>query len=335
VNPERILMTLSPRRSFLHALVLTLATVAAAGPAVAQTFPTKPVRIVIPYPPGGAGDAVARAIGQRMADALGQSVVVENKPGGNQIIAASAVAEAPADGYTLLMASGTSLVLNPLLKKSLPYDPAKDLTLISKWGSAPNFLLVSPHLQVNSVQELMALARARPGALNYGSIGTGSNLHLAGEMFAHRAGISLTHVPYKGTAPALTDLMSGQIQMLFDPGTLGLTLAREGKLKLLAVTSAQRVPQYPDVRTMMEAGVPGYEIDSWWGLAAPAGTPRAVVDRLAQAVAKAIAQPSLAQTFTKDSITFESSSPAEFAEFVRREREKWTHLVATFRIEPE
>lgn len=329
-------MTLPPRRrTVLNALVLALATLVLPGAALAQAFPTKPIRIVIPYPPGGAGDAVARAIGQRMSTALGQSVIIDNKAGGNQTIAAQAVATAPPDGYTLLMTSGTSLVLNPLLRKSMPYDPEKDLALISKWGSAPNFLLVAPTVKAASVQELVTLAKARPGTLNYGSIGTGSNLHLAGEMFAHSAGISLTHVPYKGTAPALTDLMSGQIQILFDPGTSGLALARDGKLKVLAVTSARRVPEYPAVPTMMESGVAGYEIDSWWGLAAPAGTPRAIIDLLSDAVAKAIAQPSLAQNFTKDSITFESSSPTEFAAFVRGERDKWKKLVTTFKIEPE
>lgn len=298
-------------------------------------FPNKPIRIVIPYPPGGAGDAIARAIGQRMSMALEQPVVVENKAGANQAIAASSVTAAPADGYTLLMASGTSLVLNPLLKKSLPYDPTRDLALVSKWGSAPNFLLVHPGVGVKSVQELVALAKAKPGTLNYGSIGSGSNLHLAGEMFSHKADIKLTHIPYKGTAPALTDLVSGQIQMLFDPGTAGLTLAREGKLKLLAVTSAKRVAEYPDTPTMMEAGVRGYEIDSWWGLAAPAGTPRSVIDRLAEAVGKAVAQPSLAQGFRKDAIVFESSTPAQFQDFVQGERSKWQQLVTTFKIDPD
>jgi len=307
----------------------------APGVAAQAMFPSKPIRIVIPYPPGGAGDAVARAIGQRMSAALGQPVLVENKAGANQVIAVSSVTAAPADGYTLLMASGTSLVLNPLLKKALPYDPARDLALVSKWGSAPNFLLVHPGVGARSVQELIELAKARPGALNYGSIGSGSNLHLAGEMFAHKADIKLTHVPYKGTAPALTDLVSGQIQMLFDPGTAGLALAREGKLKLLAVTSARRVAEYPETPTMLEAGVPGYEIDSWWGLAAPAGTPRAVVDKLADAVGKAVAQPSLAQGFRKDAIAFESSTPEQFMDFVQAERAKWRQLVTTFRIEQE
>lgn len=317
-------------------LGITLAVALHTGGVAAQTaFPNKPIRIVIPYPPGGAGDAVARAIGQRMSTALEQPVVVENKAGAAQAIAASSVATAPADGYTLLMASGTSLVLNPLLKKSLPYDPVRDLALVSKWGSAPNFLLVHPGVGAKSVQELIALAKAKPGALNYGSIGSGSNLHLAGEMFAHKADIKLTHIPYKGTAPALTDLVSGQIQMLFDPGTAGLALAREGKLKLMAVTSAKRVSEYPDTPTMMEAGVSGFEMDSWWGLAAPAGTPRAVIDKLADAVGKAVAQPSLAQGFRKDAIAFESSTPAQFQEFVRGERAKWQQLVTTFKIDPD
>jgi tripartite-type tricarboxylate transporter receptor subunit TctC len=317
-----------------RALYLALCLMMPSVATMAQGFPSKAVNIVIPYPPGGAGDAIARTVGQRMSEGLGQPVVIVNKPGASQIIAASTVHTAPADGYTVLMASGTSLVLNPLLKKDLPYDPEKGLVLISKWASAPNFLLVSPAIGVNSVQELIQLARAKPGSVNYGSIGNGSNLHIAGEMFASMAKIDIVHVPYKGTAPALTDLMSNRIQMIFDPGTSGLALARDGKLKLLAVTSEKRVPQYPDTPTMVEAGVAGYEIDSWWGLAAPAGTPAAVVNKLAAAVAHAVAQPSLQQFFSKDAIVFEKSTPQSFTDFVRNERVKWRTRMLTLKIDP-
>lgn len=311
------------------------ALLAAATAATAQTWPTKPIRLVIPYPPGGAGDAIARAIGQRMSTSLGQPVLVDNRAGGSQIIAVTAVTAAPPDGYTLLMASGTSLVLNPLLKKDLRYNPETDLALVSRWGSAPNFLLVANTVDARTVPELIAVAKAKPGSLHYGSIGTGSNLHLAGEMFAHAAGINLVHVPYKGTAPALTDLLSGQIQLLFDPGTAGLALARDGKLKLLAVTSKRRVSQYPNTPTMMEGGVPGYDIDSWWGLAAPAKTPRAIVDRLAAAVAQATADTTLQESFAKDAITFESSTPQAFTDYVQAERAMWRRHIANFRIQPE
>lgn len=301
--------------------------------AFAQAYPAKPIRIVIPYPPGGAGDAIARAMAQKMGENLKQTVVIDNRPGASQIISAQAVTSAAPDGYTLLMASGTSLVLNPLTKKGLPYDPAKDLELISKWASAPNFLLVSPSLGVNSVQELVQLARSKPGSVNYGSIGNGSNLHIAGEMLASMAKLNLLHIPYKGTAPALTDLVSGQLNMLFDPGTAGLQMARNGRLKLLAVTSEKRIAQYPETPTMIEAGIPGFEIDSWWGLAAPAGTPHAIVNQVAEAVAYAVASPSLAEKFSKEGISFESSTPANFTRFVQGERNKWTRRMADLKIE--
>lgn len=313
-----------------------LAAIALVSPhAAAQSYPVKPVRLVIPYPPGGAGDAIARAIGHRMSTALGQPVVYDNRPGGSQIIAVTNVAASPADGYSVLMASGTSLVLNPILKKGLPYLPERDLTLVSKWASAPNFLLATTTIPAKSVTELIALARSRPGGLNYGSIGVGSNLHIAGEMFAHAVGIQLTHIPYKGTSPALTDLVSGQIHLLFDPGTAGLALARDGRLRLLAVTSRQRVSIHPETPTMAEAGVPGYEIDSWWGLAAPAKTPREVIERLAAAVASATKDATLRDAFVKDAIQFESSTPAEFGRFVQAETTKWRSLLQTLKIEAE
>jgi tripartite-type tricarboxylate transporter receptor subunit TctC len=301
--------------------------------AFAQAYPAKPIRIVIPYPPGGAGDAIARAMAQKMGENLKQTAVIDNRPGASQIIAAQAVTSAAPDGYTLLMASGTSLVLNPLTKKALPYDPAKDLELISKWASAPNFLLVSPSLGVNSVQELVQLARSKPGTVNFGSIGNGSNLHIAGEMLASMAKLNLLHIPYKGTAPALTDLVSGQLNMLFDPGTAGLQMARNGRLKLLAVTSEKRIAQFPETPTMIEAGIPGYEIDSWWGLATPAGTPPAIVNQLAAAVAYAVASPSLSEKFSKEGISFESSTPVNFTKFVQGERTKWTKRMAELKIE--
>jgi tripartite-type tricarboxylate transporter receptor subunit TctC len=317
------------------ATAATLAALGVASHASAQSYPTKPVKIVIPYPPGGAGDAVARAMGQRIGTALKQPVIVENKPGASQAISASTAAAAAPDGYTLLMASGTSLVLNPILMKSIPYNPEKDLVLVSRWGSAPNFLVVNPQVPAKSVQELVAYAKANPGKLNYGSIGNGSNLHLAGELMAHLAGIDMVHVPYKGTAPALVDLLSGQIQLMFDPGTAALAMARDGRLRLLAVTSAKRVSQYPDTPTMIEAGLAGYDLDSWWGLAAPAGTPKAIVDQLAAAVREAVADPSLRQSFAKDAIVFQSSTPEEFVRFVEAERTKWRALIKAMKIQPE
>jgi tripartite-type tricarboxylate transporter receptor subunit TctC len=320
----------------ISAILLTLAlALGVVADAAAQAYPAKPVKIVIPYPPGGAGDAVARAIGQRMSNVMKQPVVIENKPGASQAISASAVATAAPDGYTLLMASGTSLVLNPILMKSIPYNPEKDLALVSRWGSAPNFLIVGSTVPANSVQELIALAKAKPGTLNFGSIGNGSNLHIAGEMMNHMAKVNMVHIPYKGTALALTDLLGGQIQLMFDPGTAALQMARDGRVKLLAVTSSKRVAQFPDTPTMMEAGVPGYEIDSWWGLAAPAGTPKAILDQLSGIVAQALADPTLRQAFAKDAITFVSSTPEGFNAFVREERTKWQALIKAMKIQPE
>jgi tripartite-type tricarboxylate transporter receptor subunit TctC len=266
-------------RRRLLALALPLAALAVAPGAFAQAWPSKPIRIVVNFPPGGAADQLARAIGQPLGEALGQPVVVENRGGANGNIGGEAVAKSPPDGYTLLMSSGGMVSVNPHLYSKMAFDPARDLVPVASAARIAVYLMAKPQLPVNNVQEFIRYTKANPGKLSFGSPGTGSSPHLAAEMMKSQAGLFAVHVPYRGAAPALQDLLAGQLDFHFDPG-IGLQHAKSGRLKLLAVGSMKRSPLFPDVPTLHEVGLTNFDADTVFGFYAPAGTPAEVVNRL-------------------------------------------------------
>jgi len=310
---------------------LALVVTAWAVTAHAQTYPVKPVRIISPYPPGGLGDLLPRAIAVGLTEALGQQVIVDNRPGASQIIGMQLAAKSPPDGYTLVFGSVTSLAINPSAQKNLPYDPIKDFAPIALCVTTPLFLVVHPTMPAKNVKELIALARARPGQLLFGSGGNGSSNHLAGELFKSLAHVDLVHVPYKGAGPAMVDVMAGHIHLMF--GAAGLAEARAGKVRVLGVTSAKRAGAAPQVPTIAESGVPGYEATIWFGLLAPAGTPSAIVTRLSNEIRNVLLQPKMREQFNTVEIT--PSSPEEFANVIRREMPKWRKVIEGAKITME
>ena len=253
-------------------------------------FPTKPLTLIVNFPPGGAADVIGRALAQQLGEQLKQQVVVTNRPGANGNLGADAVAKSPADGHTLLMSSGGAMTVNPFLYASMPFDPVKDLTPVASAARVLVFLMAHPSVPVKDAKEFFGYVKANPGKLSYGSAGSGSSPHLAGEMMKRQLGLFAVHVPYRGAAPALTDLLAGNVQFMFDPGP-GLRHAKEGKLKLLAVGSPKRASAYPDVPTLAEAGVAGFDADTVFGLYAPGATPAAVVTQLHDEINKALGAP--------------------------------------------
>ena len=294
--------------------------------AQAQDYPTRAIKLVIPYPPGGIADTVTRALAGKLSERLGQPVVSENKPGASAIIGAEAVAKSPADGYTLFLGSISSLAINVGVFKKLPYDPLKDFAPVSLAFYTPLFLVVNPEVPANSVRELVAYSKAHPGAVNFGSVGYGSSIHLAGELFKRMAGINIVHVPYKGSSKVLPDLVGGRVQMVFDGGTF-LTQVKAGKLRLLAVSSSKRVESVPDAPTMAEAGIPGYDVEIWFGVVAPAGTPKPVVDRLSREIGEVVKQPDFKKRFVESGVEPAANTPEVFAELIARDTRKWVELV--------
>jgi tripartite-type tricarboxylate transporter receptor subunit TctC len=272
------------------ATALVLGTLGAAGTAWAQAFPNKPITLVVNFPPGGAADVIGRALAQQLGEQLKQQVVVTNRPGANGNLGADAVAKSPADGYTLLMSSGGAMTVNPFIYASMPFDPVKDLTPVSSAARVLVFLMAHPSVPVKDAKEFFAYVKANPGRLSYGSAGSGSSPHLAGEMMKKQLGLFAVHVPYRGAAPALVDLLAGNVQFMFDPGP-GLRHAKEGKLKLLAVGSPKRASAYPDVPTLAESGVPGFDADTVFGIYAPGATPAALVTQLHEEINKALSTP--------------------------------------------
>jgi tripartite-type tricarboxylate transporter receptor subunit TctC len=288
--------------------------------AAAQAYPSKPVRVLAPFPPGSGVDIVARLIGTPLAAAWGQGVVVDNRPGANGTIACELVAKAPPDGYTLLLGNASTLAMAPGLYKQLPYDPVKSFAPITLIATSANVLAVHPSLPVKSVKELIALAKARPGELSYGSSGNGSTGHFAAELFNQKSGLKMLHVPYKGNAQALVDIIAGQIMMMFDQVSTSHPHVKAGKLKALAVTSSARSGLFPELPTIDEAGVKGYEAITYNGLLAPSGAPREVLSRLQGEIAKAVAAPALRNTFLERGVELTaSSSPDEFTAYIRDE----------------
>jgi tripartite-type tricarboxylate transporter receptor subunit TctC len=318
---------------FAYAFSLLLLTATSVS-AHAQGYPNKPINFIVPYPPGGIADNYSRALSRRLSERLGQPVTIDNRPGGSLIVGTQAAAKSPADGYTLLLASVSSLAINAGAFKKLPYDPVRDFSPVSLVFYTPMYLMVSPSLPVQSVKDLIALAKAKPGKLSYASLGHGTSLHLAAESLKLATGIDLLHVPFKGTTTALPDVMEGRVDMIFDGGAF-LTLAAAGKLRLLAVTSPQRISSLPQVPTMAEAGVPGYDIIIWFGVVAPAGTPKPVVDRLAREIAEIVKEPAFRERIVATGGEPMSNTPDAFARLIQNETRKWTKLLQDAGIEPQ
>lgn len=307
--------------------ILALLCVLAAPPyAAAEAYPARTVRIVVPYAAGGGVDIVTRSVGQKLADYLGQSVLTENRPGGNANIASEYVAKAPADGYVLLMASPANAT-NASLFSRLPYDLLRDFAPVIQVGYAPLVLAVHPSVPATSVRELLALARRQPGQLSYASGGTGTSQHLAGEMFKLQGGVSVLHVPYKGAAPALVDIVGGQVAFMFNNTLEIAPYAQAGRVRVLAVASAQRTPGLPAVPTFAESGMPDFEASVWWGIIAPAATPRNIVNRLNSDANKALQAREVRERLTGLGAEIVGGTPEQFGTFLRGEVTKWANVI--------
>jgi len=322
----------------LGTVVKVLAIALAAGAplaAGAQAWPAKPVRMLVPFPPGGGVDFAARIVGKHLSDRLGQQVVIENRAGANGIIALEALKGAAPDGYTIAAASNGPLVINPAMYVRLPYDPLRDFVAVGSLVSFPLLLVVHPSVPANSVHEVIALARARPGALTFSSPGVGNGSHLAAELFAAMANVQLVHVPYKGTAPAATALLAGEVALAFSSIPTVLPHVRAGKLRALGVGNATRVPSLPEFPTIAESGVPGYEAFSWAGVIAPTGTPRDVVVRLNREIGQVLRQKDVADQLANEGTIPTPDSPEEFAAYIKSELGKWSAIVQLAKIKPE
>lgn len=325
-------MTASPRAglgtTFVAAVLAAALLVGGGGNAIAQAgdYPNRPVRIVVPFSPGGAVDGPTRAIAQELSKQMKQAVIIENKPGAGATIGTDIVAKSPADGYTLLLASQTNAISASLYKK-LPYEAIEDFETISLLGREPGVLVVHPSMPVKTVAELIAYAKERPGQVNYASSGNGSGQHLFAAMFASMAGIQLTHLPYRGSGPATTDLLAGVVPMAM-PGTAGMVKhIKAGSLRALAVSGVSRSPQLPDVPTLAESGLPGYAAYVWMGLLAPKGTPPDIIERLLKELKAALATPEVRNYFAAAGIETVGSSPAEFKAFFQEERDRWSRVI--------
>ena len=316
------------RRTLLSAaLCFVSAAICVPGLALAQAYPSKPIRFVVPYPAGGPLDTVARLLAQRVSEGVGQPVVVDNKPGAGGNIGADIVAKSPADGYTILMGAVATHAINPTLYASIPYDAMRDFAPITQVASTPNVLVVNSSIPATSVREFIAHAKANPGKLNFGSGSTGSAGHLAGELFKAMAGVEMTHVPYKGAAPAMTDLIGGNIQLMFDNLASSLAQVRAGKIRALAVTTARRSPLAPELPTVAESGLPGFDISTWFGVFAPAGTPREALERLHAQFTRALAAPDVREKMLNLGAEPVGSKPEEFAAYIRAEAEKYARVI--------
>jgi tripartite-type tricarboxylate transporter receptor subunit TctC len=298
----------------------------------AQAFPDKPVRLVVPYSAGGSTDLISRALGHKLSEMWGQTVVIDNRPGGSTIIATDIVADSAPDGYTLLVTT-TSFSIVPSLTDKLPYDPAKDFEPITLVNTTPLVLVVNPGVPAKSVKELIALAKARPGELNFGSAGSGGSNHLAGELFNVMAGVKIVHVPYKGNAPALNDLVGGHVDIVFNGLTSAVPLIKSGRLRPLAVTSLTRADALPDVPTLDELGLKGFQATAWNGLSAPAGTPKSVIARINADVVKVLHSPELVERLKAEGSDPVGNSPEQFTAFLREETAKWSKVIKFAGIE--
>jgi tripartite-type tricarboxylate transporter receptor subunit TctC len=318
-----------PVTAVLVAIASTLALgIATPGTASAQqNYPNKPIRLVVPYAAGGATDIIARAIAPELSKELGQPVVVENRAGAGGNVGAEAVARSQPDGYTMVMSANSLHAITPFLYARLSYDPNKDLVPVSAVGAFVNVLVVNPNVKANSVQELIALAKAQPGKLTCASSGSGSTIHMSCEMFKQMLKLDIAHIPYKGSGPAIADLIGGHVDMMFDNAPSAMSHIRSGKLRALATTGAKRVPSLPDLPTIAEAGVAGYESSGWFGLAMPAGTPKAIVDRVSAAVQKGVKSPDFVKRMTDLDYQIMGTTAEQMGALIQDELKRWGPIV--------
>jgi tripartite-type tricarboxylate transporter receptor subunit TctC len=321
-------MAITKSLAWLVALGMLAATMFARG---ADDFPNKPIRIVVAYAPGGGNDLFARVLAKRLTETLGKTVIVDNRPGANGIIGTRLVAAATPDGYTMILAD-MAHATNPFVYSSAQYDPIKDFAPITMLGSAPIILVVHPAVPLQSLGEFIAFAKSQPGKLTMGSGGTGSTSHIAGEFFQLRTGTRLNHVPYKGTGPALADAVAGQIQCIFSPVAAAIPLVTAGRLRALAISSAKRASIVPDVPTFEESGVADFRVGGWYGMLAPAGTPRPVVLRLNKEIVAAVQTPEVKSRFDDALVTPGTGTPEEFTAFLKAEAARWSQLIKTVGI---
>ncbi|HEV8517351.1 MAG TPA: tripartite tricarboxylate transporter substrate binding protein [Burkholderiales bacterium] len=318
----------------IAALITAMCAMLASGAAQSQNYPSKPIRFIVPFPPGGGNDIVGRIVAQKLAEGFGLSVVVDNRGGAGGTVGTEMAAKAPADGHTMLV-NNISLAVNATLFPKLPYDTLKDLAPVTLVGRQPNIVVVNPSVPARSVRELLALAQAKPGQINYGSGGVGTASHLATELLKLMAKVDMVHVPYKGLGPALTDLMGGQIQLIISTLASALPQVRAGKLRALAVTTAKRSAFFPEIPSMDEAGVRGYEFSTWYGLLVPARTPRSIVDRLNQEMARVLGSGAVNDQFASQGLEAAHTSPQEFGVYLKSEVEKWAKVVKASGAKPE
>jgi tripartite-type tricarboxylate transporter receptor subunit TctC len=298
-----------------------------AAPVAAQSYPTKPLRLVVPQAPGGGNDAIARMIGNKLTQNMKQQVVVDNRAGAGGLIAAEHVAKSPPDGYTLLLGNVATLTIIPNVQKNVPYDPFKDFEPVSLIASAPLLVVVHPSLPVSSVKQLIALAKAKPGQLNYASNGVGSSTHLATELFKVMTGTNMTHIPYKGLSPATTDLLSGQVEVMFSSAVAMLPHVKGGRLRAVAMTGSTRSKAIPEVPTVAEAGVKDYEAGSWYGILVPARTDKAVVDTLSREIAAAVRSAEIQERLNNEAVIPVGGTPAQFAAHIKKEHARVAQVV--------
>jgi tripartite-type tricarboxylate transporter receptor subunit TctC len=321
-------------RNAIARMLIAACLAAAPIPVFAQDFPSRPIALVVPYPPGGGNDLIARIVAAQMSPALGQPIVVENRGGAGGTIATRQVAHAAGDGYTLMVAT-SSLAINPSIYQNVGYDPGKDFSAIGLMATSQNVLLVHPSVEAKSVAELIARAKASPGKLTFASTGGGNSVQLAAELFAAMADVKLTQVPYKGNAPALTDLLGGHVDIMFSPLPAAIGLVQDNKLRALAVTGGRRAPLFPALPTIAEAGLPGYESELHYGIVAPAGVPRPIIDKLNAALRTALAAPEVAQRLATDGAEVAASTPEAYAADIAAEEAKWSPIIRKAGIKAE
>jgi len=319
----------------MNRIAAGLATSLLATAALAQSYPAKPIRLIVPFAAGGGNDNVARLVGKHLSDSLGQQLVIDNRPGAGGVLGAELAAKAVPDGYTLFLGGVGSHAVNPNLNVSLPYDPIRDFAPVALLAQAPLVLVVHPSVPADSITAFVALARSRPGQLNYASNGNGSSSHLAAVMFDSMTGVDMVHVPYKGLSPALTDLLSGRVQLMFSSVVAILPHIKAGKLRGLAVTGSRRLASMPNLPTIAESGLPGYEASSWYGVLAPAGTPREIVARLNAELVKALEQPEVRTSLLAEGAEPIGGSPEQFAAHIRSEMERLGKMIREAKIRPE
>ena len=319
----------------MKAIAWALPLLLAAGAATAQSWPAKPVRLVVPFAPGGGTDITARLLGPKLSSALGQQFIIDNRGGAGGMLGVDIAAKSPADGYTMVLGAIGAIAINVSLYEKMAYDPVKDLVPVSQTANALNVLVVHPSLPVKTVKEFIALAKARPGQLNYGSSGPGATDHLSGELFNALTGARMVHVPYKGGAPAMLDLIGGNVQLVFSTMSTAVGSIKAGKIRALGMTGNQRFELMPEIPTIAEAGLKGFEANNWYGFFLPAGTPKDIVARLNQETVKALASPDVKQRLLESGIVATSSSPEQFASYIQSETKKWAKVIKDAKIKVE